>query len=226
MLFSLIKYDTMFQIRQGFYLIYAILTAIYLLILFYLPHSVRMEVTAYLILSDTSVMGLLFVGALVLLEKQQNVLQSLFVTPLKLDNYLWSKSLSLTLIALVVSSAIGFLPGGMLGNWLATLIAVALSSLFFTFVGLGISARVNTLNQYLAGILLGGLVMVAPIALFFFTPILSLVFPINAAIDLLILTPEVQTPKGIVADTAVLVCWNILAFIYARSQFMKHVICK
>jgi len=222
----LIKYDILFQMKQGFYLIYAILTAIYLLILFYLPNSVRMEVTAYLILSDTSVMGLMFVGALVLLEKQQNVLQSLFVTPLKLDDYLWSKVLSLTVIAIMVSSAIGFLPGGMLANWPATLIAVTLSSFFFTFLGLGIAARVNTLNQYLAGVLLGGLIMVAPIALFFVTPTLSLVFPINAAIDLLILPPEVQTPKGIIADTAVLICWSILAFIYARRQFLKYVICK
>jgi fluoroquinolone transport system permease protein len=185
-----------------------------------------MEVTAYIILSDTSVLGMVFVGALVLLEKQQNILQSLFITPLKLSTYLWSKALSLTLIAIIASSIIGFVPGGMLGNWVATLSAVILSSLLFTFLGLGISARVNTLNEYIAGIILGGIILGSPIALFFVIPKLSLLFPINAAIDLLITKPELQTAKGVIADTAVLVCWNIIGFFFAKHQFSKHVIYK
>ncbi len=224
MLLKLTKYDILFQLKQGFYTVYAILVAIYLLILFYLPHSVRMDVTAFIILNDTSVMGLTFVGALVLLEKQQNILQSLFITPLKLSTYLWGKTLSLTLIALLTSSLIGFLPGGMIENWVAMLSAVALSSIFFTLIGLGMAARVNTLNEYLAAIMLAGLITVAPVALYFFIPNLSVIFPVNAAIDLLLTSPELQTVKGIIADTAVLICWSIVAFLWAKKQFLKYII--
>jgi hypothetical protein len=93
-------------------------------------------------------------------------------------------------------------------------------------MGLGVSARANTLNEYLAGVLLGGMIMTSPIALFFFIPNLSLVFPINAAIDLLITKTELQTVKGVIADTAVLVCWNIIGYIFAKSQFSKYIIHK
>jgi fluoroquinolone transport system permease protein len=226
MLGSLTKYDILFQLKQGFYTVYAILVVIYLLILFYLPLSVRMPITAYIILNDTSVVGIIFVGALVLLEKQQNILQSLFITPLKLSTYLWSKVLSLTLIALLASVIIGLLPRGMLDNWVAMLSAVILTSVFFTFLGLGVAARVNTLNQYIAGIMVAGIIMVAPVALYFFIPNLSIVFPINAAIDLLITAPGVQTVKGIIADTAVLILWSILAFLWAKYQFIKYIIQK
>jgi fluoroquinolone transport system permease protein len=226
MLLKIIKYDILFQLKQGFYLVYAILSAIYLLILFYLPQSVRMDVTAYLILSDTSMMGIVFVGALVLLEKQQNILQSIFITPLKLSTYLWGKAISLTIIAIMASSIIGFLPGGELENWAATLTAVIFSSLFFTFLGLGVAARFNTLNQYIAGIMLASIIMIAPLGLYFIDPNLSLVFPVNATIDLLFVSPQEQTIKGIIADIAVLVCWTILSFLFAKRQFLKHVIQK
>jgi len=171
-------------------------------------------------------MGIVFVGALVLLEKQQNILQSIFITPLKLSAYLWSKALSLTLIAILASSIIGFLPGGELENWAATLTAVIFSSLFFTFLGLGVAARFNTLNQYIAGIMLASIIMIAPLGLYFIDPNLSLVFPVNATIDLLFVSPQEQTIKGIIADIAVLVCWTILSFLFAKRQFLKHVIQK
>jgi fluoroquinolone transport system permease protein len=224
MLLKLTKYDILFQVKHGFYLVYGFITLMYLLVLFYLPHEYRPEVTAYFILSDTSLMGMIFAGALVLLEKQQNLLQSLFVTPLKLTTYLWAKALSLTLIAVIISSLIGFLPGGMINRAPIMLIAVTLTSLFFTFLGLGISARVSTINQYLATIMLGGIILISPIVLFFYFPQISVLFPVNAAIDMLIVPAEEQTIRGLIADISVLVCWNIVAFLFAKSAFLKYVI--
>ncbi len=42
-----------------------------------------MMVSLIMILTDTTMLGVLFMGALVLLEKQQAVTHSLFVTPLE-----------------------------------------------------------------------------------------------------------------------------------------------
>ncbi len=223
---TLTKYDVMFQIKQGFYLIYAIVTVLYLVILFSIPDSVRTELTAYLIISDTSIIGLTFMGALVLLEKQQGVLLSLFLTPVKLSSYLIAKAVSLTLIALITSFVIGFVPGGLTHNWPATIASVGLNSLFFSFLALGISARVDSLNDYLAGIMLGGLIMCLPIALYFFVPVLSLFFPINAAIDLLFVSINNQSLSLILLDVVVLIVWNIFAYRYAYFQFNKYVIHK
>jgi NO-binding membrane sensor protein with MHYT domain len=111
-------------------------------------------------------------------------------------------------------------------NWVAMTLSVILGSSFFTLAGLGVSARVNTLNQYIVGIMTAGLIMVAPVALYFFIPDLSIIFPVNAAIDLLISTPATQSVKGIIADSAVLILWIILAFLWAKQQFIKYVIQK
>ncbi len=225
-LFKMIKFDILSQIKQGFYLVYAIITIIYILILFYIPTSFRTEVTAYLILSDTSVMGLVFVGALVLLEKQQNLLQSLFITPLRLSDYILSKSLSLTIIAVLVSAVIGFIPGGMINNIIPFIISVVLCSMFYTLLGLGISAQVSSVNQYFIGIIAWSLITSIPLVLFFIIPDYSIIFPVNAAIDLLVTPSDVQTVRGIIADSSVLLCWCILAYIYACRQFKKYVVNK
>lgn len=224
MLLKLTKYDILFQFRHGFYLVYAIVSVVYMLILFNIPMDFRPEVTAYLLLSDTSVLGFTFVGALVLLEKQQNVLQSLFATPLKLSVYLWAKAISMTVIAIIVSAFIGFVPGGLIHNWLLTIVAVLLCSVCFTFAGLGISAQVKSLNGYIMGIMVLGMVIVAPVALYFYWPVVSLVFPINAALDLLIYPPADQTIGRLAISLCSLMIWNGLAFVFASHQFKKHII--
>lgn len=86
---KLFKYDISIQLRSGYWTVYGIIGLIYILILVNLPVNIRDDVAIFLIFSDTSVLGLIFVGALVLLEKQQGVLQSLSVTPLKLTDYLF-----------------------------------------------------------------------------------------------------------------------------------------
>jgi fluoroquinolone transport system permease protein len=225
-LVTLMKFDVHFQVKQGFYLVYALVSALYIVILFNISFPARSSVTAYLILSDTSIIGITFMGALVLLEKQQNILQSLFVTPVKLEQYLWSKAVSLTLLALLASALIAFVPGGLLPNWPLTLIAVTLSSLFFSFVGLGISASAQSLNDYLAGIMLGGLILCVPLVLFFYFPLLSLIFPINCVADLLLLSPGDLPIIRIVINCSILVIWIYIAYRYAFAQFNKHVINK
>ena len=49
------------------------------------------QVHSVLLFFDPAVIGIVFVGALVLFEKSENVLQALIVTPMKTDDYLLSK---------------------------------------------------------------------------------------------------------------------------------------
>ncbi|HOO85179.1 MAG TPA: hypothetical protein PLS94_11470 [Prolixibacteraceae bacterium] len=225
-LLTLTKFDVKFQIKQGFYLVYALVSLLYIIILFNIPFTARSSVTAYLILSDTSIIGITFMGALVLLEKQQNTLQSLFVTPVKLSQYLWSKAISLTILALLASVLIAFIPGGLLNNWPLTMIGVTLSSLFFSFVGLGISAGAQSLNDYLAGIMLGGLITGVPLILYFYMPLVSLIFPINNVTDLLLTSTAKASAVRTVVNCSFLIIWIILAYSYASRQFKKHIINK
>ncbi|MEA4823599.1 MAG: hypothetical protein VB111_05720 [Clostridiaceae bacterium] len=61
--------DIRFQWKYGFYILYAIFTAFYLLVLAAVPNSIRRTVATVLIFTDPAAMGLFFMGAIILLEK-------------------------------------------------------------------------------------------------------------------------------------------------------------
>lgn len=106
-------------------------------------------VVTMLIFSDPAMLGFMFIGALVLFEKSTQTLSAISVTPLKVWQYLWSKTLALTLLALPCSIAMALagIQGGIQWHWL--LLAVVLSSVLFTLLGFIGVLMVNTLNQYL-----------------------------------------------------------------------------
>ena len=57
-----------------------------------------------LLFFDPAIIGIMFVGALVLFEKSENVLQALVITPMKTDDYLLSKITSLTILSIISAS--------------------------------------------------------------------------------------------------------------------------
>ena len=146
---STVKYDVMFQFRYGFYYAYLFVTVLYILLLRSLPEETRRILATILVFSDTSILGFFFIGGMVLLEKGQKTLESLFVTPLRIWDYLISKIISLTLLALLTSFAIMIFSFGASFNPIPLLIGVTFSSAFFTLLGLLASSRIKTLNGYL-----------------------------------------------------------------------------
>ena len=142
------KYDVKFQVRHGFYHAYLLLTVLYILGLTLVPDAYKRFVTALVIFTDPSVLGFFFIGGIVLLEKGQNTLESLFVTPLRVHEYLLAKVGSLTLLALASSLAIAFFSLGFDFNVVLLVLAAALTSVLFTLLGIALAARAKSLNQY------------------------------------------------------------------------------
>ncbi|HAM10367.1 MAG: hypothetical protein A2X05_12790 [Bacteroidetes bacterium GWE2_41_25] len=221
---KLLIYDINIQWRSGYWSVYSIMGLLYILILLNIPINIRDEAAVGIIFMDTSVLGLIFVGALVLFEKQQGVLQSMSVTPLKLNTYIYSKVLSLTLLSTVVSSLIWIVPLWSLKGYGFILSGVVLSSIVFTIFGLGFSSGVITFNQYLARIFMGSLIFSIPVFPFLIYPemVWLIIFPTNAALDLFL-----QISKGSYSiiqfiDIILLVIWIFIMMIFARKQFRKN----
>lgn len=145
---SAIKYDIKFQVRYGFYYAYLLLTVVYILGLRMLPEAYRTFATGLVIFTDPSVLGFFFISGIVLMEKSQNTLESLFVTPLQVSEYIWAKVVSLTLLSLLSSLAIAVFTLGASFNVLLLVVGVGLSSVFFTLLGFALAARAKSLNQY------------------------------------------------------------------------------
>lgn len=221
---SLLKYDINIQLRSGYWTVYGVIGIIYTLILVNLPEDIRDEAAILLIFMDTSVLGLLFVGALVLLEKQQGVLQSLSVTPLKINRYLFSKVLTLTLLSTVVSSFLWIIPLWSLKGYAVLFSGVVLSSIVFTMFGIGFSAGAGSFNQFLARVFIGSLIFSLPvIPMFFFSKTGWLIFlPMNAAMDLFI-----RLARGVFSivqlmDIVILTIWVYIMTLFAQNQFHKQ----
>jgi len=221
---KLLKYDLNIQIRSGYWTAYGVIALLYILVIANLPVGIRDEVAVALIFLDTSVLGLIFVGALVLLEKQQGVIKSLSVTPLHPDSYLFAKTLSLTLLSAVVSSLIWIIPRMSFNGYFFIMTGVILSSVVFTLFGLGFAAGAESFNQFLARIFAGTMVFSLPVLPMVFLPHTGwLIFlPSNAALDLFIRVTKNSFSIIQLLDIIILIVWIFILRIFAEKQFIRH----
>jgi len=143
-----LRADVRFQFKQGFYLVYILLTLIYMVILGKLPQEWKSTVIPLVLFSDPSMVGFFFIGALVMLEKVQGVIQYVVVTPLRSLEYLLAKVVSLTILAIAATVMITLATYGYQLNWFLLILAVILISSFFVFYGFIVAVRCTTLNQY------------------------------------------------------------------------------
>jgi fluoroquinolone transport system permease protein len=143
---ALLAGDIRFQLKYGFYSLYAIFTVLYLGLLYALPVSWREKAAILMIFSDPAAMGLYFMGAIVLFEKGERVQDSLAVSPMLPGEYVMAKLVSIA----VISTAVGLLVG--LGGGMAKyrgFTGVFLGSCLFSAVGLIIAVNIGSLNQFI-----------------------------------------------------------------------------
>lgn len=145
---SLLKLDMILIIRNRILHIAALITALYAGILQVLPENNFITVMITLIFTDPVTLGFMFIGVMVLFEKGGNTLQALSVTPVRAEEYLWSKAITLTLVALVASVLMALAGVGLQFHPGFLIAAVVFSSILFVFIGfIGVS-KVKTFNQY------------------------------------------------------------------------------
>ncbi len=141
--------DIRFQIKQGFYLVYVVITIMYLIILSFLPEDLLSLTLPVVVFSDPSVLGLFFIGGIIMLEKVQGVLMVLVVSPLRTLEYILSKVISLALISVLAGFVITVFSNFNNVNWLLFLLSTGLTSGIFTMCGIMITAGCHTVNQYM-----------------------------------------------------------------------------
>lgn len=145
---NLIIGDIKFQFKYGFYFVYLVLTILYVSLIFVIPQGWREKAAAVMIFSDPAAMGLFFMGAIVLLEKSERVLDSIAVSPVKVQEYIFSKVISLVLISTIVGVIIALSANET--NLLTVVFGTILGSIFFTILGLVVASNISSLNQFFA----------------------------------------------------------------------------
>ena len=180
----LILWEMKFQARYGFYLLYGFLTVLYTVLLFSFPESWKENAAAILIFSDPAAMGLFFMGAIILLEKSQKVTSFFSVSPLRVLEYICSKTLALNLIALFVAAVLAF--SASCKSIPLVLFGTFLSGILFTLLGIIIATKISSLNQFILKTVPVEVITFVPAILHLFgvTPEFMRIYPANVCMDL------------------------------------------
>jgi len=189
-----------------------------------------------LLFFDPAIIGIMFIGALVLFEKSENVLQALVITPMKVDDYILSKIASLTILS-VISAAIFvtllkiFSSIDLNVNIAYLAISIILTSVMLILLGFILVSRVNSINEYLLAMLVAFLGLLFP-------PMLQLSHLYENVIFYLWPTQASFTLFTGVFNAASLELWEIaygigyqalwigLLYFLAKRAFYKHIVLK
>ena len=191
-------------------------------------------VHSVLLFFDPAVIGIVFVGALVLFEKSENVLQALVITPMKTNDYLLSKIISLTILSIISASVFMTLMvifNKSEINVFYLIIGIILTSVMLILLGFILVSRVQNINGYMLGMLIGFLGLTFPPLLDLFglfeNPIFY-IWPTQASFILL---------EG-VFNSASLEIWEItygivyqllwigIFYYFAKKAFYKYIVMK
>ena len=228
-LLQALKHDVKYQFRYGFYYAYLFVSVIYIAILLYLPTEFKALVTGIIVFSDPAMLGFFFVGAIILVEKGENIFEGLFVTPLKVNEFLISRVLSLSVLALTTSLVIAIIALGFNFNYILLFTGLMLTAVFFTFLGLTLAVRVKTVNEYILYSILYSIIISIPILEFIgiYESTLFYLWPTRASLLLILgaFTGNIAVFE-MIYSIFILIIWVIVAYKWVYSWFYKYIILK
>ena len=187
-----------------------------------------------LLFFDPAVIGIMFIGALVLFEKSENVLQALVITPMKTDDYIFSKLTSLTILSLI--SATIFLTllnvfGEINFSIIFAVFGIVLTSVLLILLGFILVSGVSSINEYLLAMGISFLVLTFPPMLHLsglYENVIFYLWPTQASFILFTGVFNSQSLElweiayGIIYQLV----WIAILFLLAKKAFYKHIVLK
>lgn len=218
------KNDLSIQKKQGFFMLYTGLIFIYVFLGALIPETMKAYYFIMVFYSDPIFLGAFFIGSLIILEKQQGMFTYLNITPLSDFEYLLAKSLSLSLIALVVTLCILFLSGILLEIQVGYLIlGVLLSSIFYINLGVIQSVKTQSINGYF--------IRMIPVMLILFIPLvlrllmgshwLFSIIPSVSGYEIL-LKAFYLSDQSILLQGVIMIFYNVATLLWALNSLMNN----
>jgi len=146
---STIRWEMRLQWRNGFYYAAIAVVVMYLLIFTQLPKDSLAWLLPLMLMGNMIIGTFYFMGGLLLLEKDEGSLEARVTTPLRPTEYIFAKVATLTGLAVLESSLIVIVSYGIDVNWLALLVGVMETTVFFCLAGFIIVVRYDSINEYL-----------------------------------------------------------------------------
>lgn len=163
MIIKWIKHEINIQRVNGLYSVYIIVNLVYIFLLGYVPERYIDLATSIIIFSDPTMIGMVFVGAFILLEKRNNVTKGIGISPLGAKGYVIGKVISMWVIAVITSLVIASVYKVRTFNVVGLITSISIGSAIFTCIGIIVGAYVKSMNQYLVVIIIASIILVIPI---------------------------------------------------------------
>lgn len=135
-LFKQIKWQFLIFQRNNLIAMIFGITAFYMVVLYFLRDVGNVEkLTTLLIFNDPAMVGFIFTGLVIILEKDQEVFSALFVTPINQHIYLTSRIFTLSIISTVCALGMVLVAKGTMFQPVHFSVGVFSGCVIFSFVG-------------------------------------------------------------------------------------------
>ena len=146
---STMLWDVRLQFRNGFYYASLVLVVVCIGLLSQIPATYLTQIFPAVILGNLVVGTFYFLGGMVPLEKGEGTLTAQIVTPLRQGEYLASKVITLTVLAILENGAFTIYAFRGSVQLLPLLLGVALAAALFCLAGFLVVVRYDSINEYL-----------------------------------------------------------------------------
>lgn len=224
-LLHLLKWDFILLQRNQVIGVSAMVTLVYALIFKGLQNFGNVDKWLVLVIfNDPALLGFLFVGAMVLFEKNENTLQALVITPLKTSYYILSKAIVLTIISLFCCFAMAISAHGWGFQWLHYTFASIFTTLIFAFLGFIVVADISSFNSFvlrMVGVVLG---LSLPFLGYFelLPSYFFVLFPTHPCIELYDAAFTEKSVTILIYSYLALIFWVIFTYKWALRAFRKN----
>jgi len=225
-LISTIGCDLRLQFRNGFYAATVFVTILWALILLQTGSFDMRWLLPPLVIGNLMVGTFSFIGGLVLLERGEGSLIAQVVTPLRISEYLTSKVVTLTILALVETLVIVILMAGWHFNAFLLIIGAVLTGAIYCLAGFIAVARYDSINEYLlpSGMYIALLWMPLIAYIGQWRPWILYLHPLFAPLLLVEASFTTITPWQIVYGFGYSLAWVILLSLASRLAFRRWII--
>ncbi|WP_439620909.1 fluoroquinolone export ABC transporter permease subunit [Hyphomonas sp.] len=231
-LLSMIRWDVTLQARNHIYIANILSTLAIIAFVVLLPlETLPVPVASFFIFTDPALIGLSFIGAIVMMEKASRVLSALGVTPAPPSTYVASKTITMSLNGLLAGLAVAWFALDGAFDWPLMILALTLSNVVAVLLGFAIVARAPSMNGLMIYLLFASTIIFAPLLahfgfvpapakwVFAIIPSYAMLMSFNGAAD-----PDLLSLPEWTYALGYQVIWIIIGWLWAMGEFKKSII--
>jgi fluoroquinolone transport system permease protein len=205
------------QLRNGFYAAAAFVVACSILLLRWLPRETAALLLPVVLLENILVNTFYFVSGLLLLERDEGTLAAQSVTPLRANEYLASKILTLTGLSLVESLLITVSLVGLGRGLVVMSLGIVLAAALFCFAGVALVVHYESINEFIMPSVLYTFLLSLPVLGYFGFGARAwyLPHPIQGSLDLM----QMESPYtlgGLAYAIGYPLLWTVAFYLWSR----------